>query len=34
LALNVLAVLNHLPEGSATGATMQNGSFLFLIQGS
>jgi hypothetical protein len=34
LALNEQAGLNQLPEGTATGATVQNGSFLFLIQGS
>lgn len=34
LSLNEQAVLNQLPEGSATGATVQNGIFLFLIEGS
>lgn len=34
LSLNEQAELNQLPEGSATGATVQNGIFLFLIEGS
>jgi uncharacterized phage infection (PIP) family protein YhgE len=34
LSLNEQAALYQLPEGTATGATVQNGSYLFLIQGS